>query len=237
MKNNWFKNYRLLNKKNPSKQFQNNVRNSVLMNINQDRMEGSNNMNIKKPVKWLSVALAVALLGTASVIGVDASTDGAISNKIRVFINGNEVDSAKYISSGVTDDGLPYYCVEIGDSDASIGDSDDYVDISLTFIADAQAYLETDENGRLWLRYPDDDTLSVDITDELNQNGTYEYSTFNDDGSVINNVITGTADDYTVESTPIEECDVETQKGVDVQYNDKVDSSEVYITFDEIIED
>lgn len=206
MKINWFKSYKLLKIKRPSRQFKSNVRNSVLMSINQDRMEGSNNMNIKKPVKWLSMAIAIALIGTVSIIGVDASTDGAISNKIRLFINGNEVDNASYISSGVNDDGSYYYEIEIGDSDTL---NTDDLDVSLTITLGCNNHLEKDENNRLWIKCDDDDTLSVDITDELNETGTYTYFSTDDNGNMLCNVITGTADNYTVESNPAEECDIQ----------------------------
>lgn len=197
MKNNWFKNYRLLNKKNPSRQFQDNVRNSVLMNINQYRMEGSNNMNIKKPVKWLSIVVAVALLGTASVIGVDASTDGAISNKIKLFINGEPVDNVTYISSGENDDGSYYYEVEIGDSDEL---NTDNLDVTLTITLGCNNHLEKDENGHLWVKCEDDDTLSVDITDELNKNGTYTYFSTDENGNILQNIVSGNSENYTVDT-------------------------------------
>lgn len=241
MKNRWFKKYPMLHKRYPNRKFQANVRNSVMNSINLSETKGTDNMNLKKPVKWLSVAIAIAVLGTASVVGVNASTNGELMNKIKVFINGQEVDGYNYIKSSIDQDGNQYYSIEIGESDTDTleenfifsngTDSETVDDISISiYMTTGKPTLEIDENNHLWLTY-EDGIQSMDITEELTKNGSYEYTYVDENGNLTKDTITGTVDNYSIETNILNSEEIMEDESISV-YSINTDDT-VYQVFED----
>lgn len=80
-------------------------------------------MKKNRRIKPLIIAAAIAAATTVSMITVNAATDGQLVEKIRLFINGEELDiDSSNIKTGVDENGDQYYelQVEEGDSEVSI---------------------------------------------------------------------------------------------------------------------
>lgn len=95
--------------------------------------------NTKKKVRPIIIAAAAVATAAISMISVNAATDGAITDavegvvsKVKVFINGEEVEADAYlVDSGVDEDGNEYviYECEVDDDDSTmiIATEEDYI--------------------------------------------------------------------------------------------------------------
>lgn len=109
----------------------------------QDKLENEKGQivmtNTKKKVRPIIIAAAAVATAAISMISVNAATDGAITDavegvvsKVKVFINGEEVEADAYlVDSGVDEDGNEYviYKCEVDDDDSTmiIATEEDYI--------------------------------------------------------------------------------------------------------------
>lgn len=97
-------------------------------------------------IKPLIIAAAIAAATTVSMITVNAATDGQLVEKIRLFINGEELDiDSSNLKTGVDENGDQYYelQVEEGDSEVSIELEED-VDAAVENEVAEDSYSEVD---------------------------------------------------------------------------------------------
>lgn len=166
--------------------------------------------SVHKALKRTAVAAACAALVMGTGIVADAATGGAISENIRIFINGEEVDpndSPIKIETQQLEDGEEIIVdasdldLENGVTEIQIEDDENDVHQSISILTGDDEYFgfdeyapTADEEDGVDFFYPygvnTTDDEKIDITDELKENGSYHIEFTNEE--------TGIAYDVTV---------------------------------------
>lgn len=129
------------------------VKNSVREKINcSDESEDKSMIKSKKSRKLRPLILVAAILAISavSVFSVNAATDGEVFEKVKLFINGEEV-STDTIKSGVDENGNPTYTIEVDEETTEevkieIVDEIDGIDESGEVVDDMEISFSYDDN-------------------------------------------------------------------------------------------
>lgn len=116
---------------------------SVREKINTEKGRNITMKTNKRRIKPLVIAAAVAATAAVSMVSVNAATDGQLVEKIKVFIDGEELefDDSK-LTKGVDSTGNTYYVYHIDE------DTDSEVSVELEEdVSDTGDVSDTDDDG------------------------------------------------------------------------------------------
>jgi len=202
MKHNWKKQYRL--QEIPlKKDICESVSKCVLKQISDDTQKGNIIMNSKNKKRTAFICVAAAALLSVSAIGIHAAAESGLLKKISIWIDGEEVQAS---ISKLGDDYIAYEFIKEETTDELFVDGEYESEYTVSFIEDTNTkfYTELDNENRLWFKADTDDTLAVDITDELIQNGFYEFNCCFSDGKMKTVIVSGTIEEPKINESYIE---------------------------------
>jgi len=202
MKHNWKKQYRL--QEIPlKKDICESVSKCVLKQISDDTQKGNIIMNSKNKKRTAFICVAAAALLSVSAIGIHAAAESGLLKKISIWIDGDEVQAS---ISKLGDDYIAYEFIKEETTDELFVDGEYESEYTVSFIEDTNTkfYTELDNENRLWFKADTDDTLAVDITDELIQNGFYEFNCCFSDGKMKTVIVSGTIEEPKINESYIE---------------------------------
>ncbi len=202
MKHNWKEQYRL--QEIPlKKDICESVSKCVLKQISDDTQKGNIIMNSKNKKRTAFICVAAAALLSVSAIGIHAAAESGLLKKISIWIDGEEVQAS---ISKLGDDYIAYEFIKEETTDELFVDGEYESEYTVSFIEDTNTkfYTELDNENRLWFKADTDDTLAVDITDELIQNGFYEFNCCFSDGKMKTVIVSGTIEEPKINESYIE---------------------------------
>lgn len=212
MKHNWKRQYKLqeipLNK-----DICESVSKRVLKQISDDTQKGNIIMNSKNKKRTALICAAAAALLSVSAIGIHAAAESGFLDRISIWINGEEIQAT--ISKNENDDIYTINEFRVEDKIDEVADelSDDKYESEFTVSVmedpNTKFYTELDSKNRLWLKADTDDDFTIDITDELTQNGSYKFSCCFIDGSMKDIIVSGTVEEPRVKES---DCEIESKE-------------------------